>query len=145
LKIVVLGFITPGRPPREPVTFEDGWLSHFVFLFLSSAKKINLYFWADKFIVLQWQYLNLHHCIKSLSPMFSTLDHSVYGVKGHFQQYFSYIMAVSFIGWGNRSGAVRSWSFCSWIYNYLCKQCLSPLKWVRTPFMARFTRYNIML
>jgi hypothetical protein len=24
LKIVVLGFITPGRPPREPVTFEDG-------------------------------------------------------------------------------------------------------------------------
>jgi len=28
----------------------------------------------------------------------------------------------------------------SWIYNYLCNQCLSPLKlWVRTLFMARCT------
>jgi hypothetical protein len=33
----------------------------------------------------------------------------------------------------------------SGIYNYMCNQCLSPLKlWVRTPFMARCTRYNIM-
>ena len=33
----------------------------------------------------------------------------------------------------------------SWIYNYMCNQCLSLLKlWVRTPFMARGTRYNIM-
>jgi len=38
-----------------------------------------------------------------------------------------------------------SWSCGSWISNYLCNQCLSPLKlWVRTPFMARCTRYNIM-
>ena len=37
------------------------------------------------------------------------------------------------------------WSNGSWIYNYLCNQCLSPLKlWVRTPFMARCTGYNIM-
>ena len=37
-----------------------------------------------------------------------------------------------------------SWSYGSWIYKYLCNQCLSPLKlWVRTPFMARWTRYNI--
>jgi hypothetical protein len=29
------------------------------------------------------------------------------------------------------------WSYGSWIYNYLCNQCLSPLKlWVWTPFMA---------
>ena len=27
-----------------------------------------------------------------------------------------------------------SWSYGSWIYNYLCNQCLSPLQlWVRTP------------
>jgi hypothetical protein len=27
-----------------------------------------------------------------------------------------------------------SLSYCSWIYNYLCNQCLSPLTlWVRTP------------
>jgi hypothetical protein len=38
-----------------------------------------------------------------------------------------------------------SWSYGSWINNYLCNQCLSPLKlWVRTPFMARCTRYNII-
>jgi hypothetical protein len=38
-----------------------------------------------------------------------------------------------------------SWLYGSWIYNYLCNQCLSPLKlWVRTPFMARYTWYNIM-
>ena len=34
---------------------------------------------------------------------------------------------------------------CSWIYNYLCNQSLSPLKlWVLTPFMTRLTRYTIM-
>jgi hypothetical protein len=37
------------------------------------------------------------------------------------------------------------WSYGSWIYNYLCNQCLSTLTlWVRIPFMARCTRYNIM-
>jgi hypothetical protein len=29
-------------------------------------------------------------------------------------------------------GPSRSWSYGSWIYNYLCNQCLSPLRlWVR--------------
>jgi len=40
-----------------------------------------------------------------------------------------------------------SWlgSFGSWIYNFLCNQCLSPLKLsVRTKFMARCTQYNII-
>ena len=38
-----------------------------------------------------------------------------------------------------------SWSYGSWIYNYLCNQCLSPLKLcVQIPLMARCTRYNIM-
>jgi hypothetical protein len=32
----------------------------------------------------------------------------------------------------------------SWIYNYLCNQCLSPLKlWVRTPFMWGIQHYVI--
>jgi len=27
-----------------------------------------------------------------------------------------------------------SWSYGSWVYNYLCNQCLSPLKlWVSNP------------
>jgi len=42
-------------------------------------------------------------------------------------------------------GRRGSWSYGSWIYNYLYNLCLSPLKlWVRTPFIARCTRYNIM-
>ena len=42
----------------------------------------------------------------------------------------------------NNKGLSWWWSSSSWIYNYLCNQCLSPLKlWVRTPFMARCTRY----
>jgi len=42
-------------------------------------------------------------------------------------------------------GPSWSWSYGSWIYNYLCHHCPSPLKlWVRTPFMARCTQYNIM-
>jgi hypothetical protein len=33
-----------------------------------------------------------------------------------------------------------SWSDGSWIYNYLCNQCLLPLRlWVRIPLMARCT------
>ena len=39
-----------------------------------------------------------------------------------------------------------SWSYGSWIYNYLCNQFLSPLivlhMWVRKPVMAMCTRYN---
>jgi len=31
-----------------------------------------------------------------------------------------------------------SWSYGSWIYNYICNQYLSPLKlWVRIPLMMR--------
>ena len=37
-------------------------------------------------------------------------------------------------------GPLWSWSYGSWIYNYLCNQCLSSLKlWVWTPFMAMCT------
>jgi hypothetical protein len=37
------------------------------------------------------------------------------------------------------------WSYGSWIYRYLCNQCPSPLMlWVRIPFKAWCTRYNIM-
>jgi hypothetical protein len=38
-----------------------------------------------------------------------------------------------------------SWSYVSWIYNYLCNQCLSTIKlWVWTLFIARCTQYNII-
>jgi hypothetical protein len=32
------------------------------------------------------------------------------------------------------------WSYCSWIYNYICNQCISPLMlWVRISIRARST------
>jgi hypothetical protein len=43
------------------------------------------------------------------------------------------------------SSSGLSWSNGSWIYYYLCNQCVSPPKlWVGIPLMARCTRYNIM-
>ena len=40
-------------------------------------------------------------------------------------------------------GPSWSWSYGSWIFNYLRNHCLSSLKmWVQTPFMARSTWYN---
>ena len=37
-------------------------------------------------------------------------------------------------------GASWPWSYGSWIYNYLCNQCLSPLMlWVRSSIRARCT------
>ena len=46
---------------------------------------------------------------------------------------------------GNGQGQLWSWLYGSWIYNYLCNQCLSPLKlWFRTPFMSMRTRYIIL-
>ena len=46
---------------------------------------------------------------------------------------------------GRCMGPSWSWSYGSWIYNYMCNQCMSPLKlWARIPLMVRSTRYNIM-
>jgi len=40
------------------------------------------------------------------------------------------------------SGLSWSWWYSSWIYDYLCNQCLSPLTlWVRIPLMAWCIRY----
>jgi len=46
----------------------------------------------------------------------------------------------------NRHGPIENrgpswpWSYASWIYNYLCNQCLSPLMlWVRISIKARCT------
>ena len=47
----------------------------------------------------------------------------------------------------SKSRSRPSWSssYGSWIYNHLCNQSPSPPKlWIRTPFMARCTQYNIM-
>jgi hypothetical protein len=52
----------------------------------------------------------------------------VYGVKRHFQQYFSYIVAVNFIGGGNLV-RLQIWSFFFHIDKFICRQncCLKLL------------------
>jgi len=46
---------------------------------------------------------------------------------------FKYIYFTTF--WGKS----WPWSYGSWIYNYLCNQCLSPLMWVWISIRARCT------
>jgi len=42
-------------------------------------------------------------------------------------------------------GQSWSWSYGNWIYDYLCNQCLSPLKlWVRIP-LSEVHVYSIQL
>jgi len=64
-----------------------------------------------------------------------------------------YINGIQFKSFGSlidRTSSVYkgpswSWSYESWIHNYLFNQCLSPLTlWVRIPFIARCTWYKIM-
>ena len=41
-------------------------------------------------------------------------------------------------------GMSWSWSCGNWIYNYLCSQCLSPLRlWVKIPLMVRCTHTTL--
>jgi hypothetical protein len=47
--------------------------------------------------------------------------------------------------WKTLNCPLWPWSYGSWIYNYLCNQCLSPLMlWFWILLIARCTRYNIM-
>ena len=63
--------------------------------------------------------------------------------RGIFQ---SYIPLTSFLRHNQcqrfhfSEGPSWSWSYGSWIYNYLCNQCISPLMlWVRISIRARCT------
>ena len=50
---------------------------------------------------------------------------------------FSFVFHYFMLYYESRTylkGPSWSWSYGSWIYNYLCNQCISPLPlWVRTP------------
>ena len=60
------------------------------------------------------------------------------------------IILISEVNYGNTGALVNrepswSWLYGSWIYNYLCNQCLSQLNlWGLNPLMARYAQYNIM-
>ena len=47
----------------------------------------------------------------------------------------SMVYSLTSVCWFKYVGPSWSWSYGSWIYNYVCNQCLSPLTlWVRIPF-----------
>jgi hypothetical protein len=78
----------------------------------------------------QWKLLEPQALVARTNPLFSNfLFTNLFSIK------FLYFFIISslfpyFNSW--------SWSYGSWIYNYLCNQCLSPLiLWVRISTRAR--------
>ena len=58
----------------------------------------------------------------------------------HKMKFKWYIYKAALNNWHTRQGTSWPWSYGSWIYNYLCNQCLSPLMlWVRISVRARCT------
>jgi hypothetical protein len=71
------------------------------------------------------------------------LRHVLNRVRGIFCLYVSFDMTLVYIFIGLYTcskGPSWSYSYGSWIYNYLCNQCLSPLMlWVRISIRVRCT------
>ena len=91
-------------------------------IFSKNRKYISIFFFR------KWKWIGPHHQVVHQNKT------QVVSIK------------ISMI-YSTNSGVLRSrwpWSYDSWIYNYLCNKCLSPLKlWVWIPFMARCSPYNI--
>ena len=98
-------------------------------LTLVKVKVLRLF----NFIVPPW-----HMCrILMMWSMVFDFILTYYDVSSILLAFIIFMLLLSVSSW--------SWSYCSWIYNYLCNQWLSPLTFgVLIPFMARCTRYNMM-
>ena len=59
-------------------------------------------------------------------------------MKDNYQLFIQYTHATYYYATDNQ-GPSWSWSYGSWIYNYLCNQYLLPLMWVRISIRARCT------
>jgi len=56
------------------------------------------------------------------------------------QGFLQFINTVKSQSYNTTQGSSWPWSYGSWIYNYLCNQCLSPLMlWVQFSIRARWT------
>jgi hypothetical protein len=78
-----------------------------------------------------YSYNNLLKIVVRIDTAYIYLSKSVHKVTVSFSLTFNVDWFLSQnIYWG----LSWSWSYGSWIYNYLCNQCLSPLQlWVRIP------------
>ena len=101
-------------------------------IILKLIVRVRIYHILIKIVDLQTEFLRIFFCrFIEVTRMMRSINESEVWVEYN----NIYISKFSFF-------AVNVW----WLdYNYLCNQCLSPLMlWVRTPFIARCTRYNIM-
>jgi hypothetical protein len=68
---------------------------------------------------------------------------SVISWQSIFAIVLSVLQFISLVYTSLSSRWIHRGSYDNWIYNYLCNQCLSPLKlWVWNQFMARCTRFT---
>ena len=94
-------------------------------------------------VLISWYFL--YNTIFALSPMkfFFLFDNKTNQKYYIIVETNIFLYSVWFIQ--IKKGPSWSWLYGSWIYIYLCNQCLSPLiLWVRTSLMTRCTRYNIV-
>ena len=77
-------------------------------------------------VIVHVKVVNIRHMVSLIVLLLITIN----------MFHWSFIVVLS---WG------PSWSYGSWISNYVCSQCLSPLQLrVWTLLMAMCTQYNIM-
>ena len=97
-------------------------------------------FWLSHWYLLAFLTKSRHRITKSIHPRLFNREYD-YIISGVYMP-LGILVTILF---NLIEGPSWPWSYGSWIYNHLCNQCVSPLNmWIRTPFMARFTRYKIM-
>ena len=130
------------------ITYAHPWFGAFLLkLFKSKMSKLMLYFFlASSFAVKQIKPSKFYFTLKK--TIFAIIIVTLY-ITQYLKLFVTWINCNILIS--NNSnillllrGLSWSWLYGSWIYNYLCNQCLSPLMLrVRIP-LGQVSRYNIM-
>ena len=124
---------TPSRSPE----FFPGF-SGSIYCFLFSVLHIIAY----PFVFFSFVHCLSFHLRLLNTPLVSSNFSSIWQTITNINQLTNYIYFLATIN----KFLNQSWSYDSWIFNFLCNQCLSPLKlWVQVPLMGTSTCYNIML
>jgi len=137
-----------------PCTWPSLWIIHELDLFYSWT-------WFSLWIILVFDFFFMNysctwpsiwiiyvrlswwtHCCNR----FNNLHQNINRANRHHSSYRPmWSISCDFFFLSYKKGPSWSWSYGSWIYSYLCNQCISPLTlWIRTPLMSRCTRCSIM-
>ena len=99
---------------KRPLVLEKNIVNHLLLItyyFSGIWLYLTIYLHSTLFISYLWCQDDLIYCLIN------------YYIVNSLLFTFLYILHTNF-----RQGPLWSWSYSSWIYNYLCNQCLSPLK-----------------